>query len=127
MIRTLHRSLGIFSEVFVDEESGRPIWMVDGINTSSKVQDTHAGSREIHLLPESHTPPPHLPFREDPIARLINCRRLLNNGDLRIIRGYFPGSSGVWILVCGFVYILFPSEHNLKKCLAKGVAPSIGG
>lgn len=25
------------------------------------------------------------------------------------------------------MYILFPNEHNLKNCLAKGVVPSIGG
>ena len=109
------------------EGSGRPTWVVDDINKISKAQDTHAGGREIRLLPESQTPPPNLPFRENLIARLINWRRPLSNKDLRIIRDYFPGSSGVWILICGFLYFLFPNEYDLKNCLAKGVVPSIGG
>lgn len=127
LIRTLHRSLRNFSEVFVHEGSGRPIWVVDETNNFNSIKDTHAGDREIHLLPRPYSPPPNLPFREDPINRLINCRRLLSNKDLRIIRNYFPGSSGVWTLICGFVYVLFPNEHNLKNCLAKGIVPSIGG
>lgn len=114
-------------EVFVHEGSGLPIWIVDDVNNFSKDQNTYAEDREIHLLPESHTVLLHLPFREDPIARLINCRRLLSNKHLPIIRDYFPGSSGGWILICGFVYTLFPNKHNLKHCLAKGVVPSIGG
>lgn len=109
------------------EGSGRPIWVVDDFDNFSTVQDTHAGGREIHLLPEFYTPPPYLPFREDPLPQLIDCRRLLGSKYLRIIRDYFPGSSGIWILICGFVYILFPNELNLKNSLAKGIVPSIGG
>lgn len=68
LIRTLHRSLRIFSEVSVREGSGRPIWVVDETNNFSEIQDTHAWGREIHLLSESYAPLPHLPFREDPIS-----------------------------------------------------------
>ncbi|MCJ1349457.1 hypothetical protein MMC31_007697 [Peltigera leucophlebia] len=127
LIRTLHRSLGIFSEVLVHEGSGRPIWIVSDVEHFSKVQDTHAGGREIHLLPEPYTPRPHLPFREDPIARLINCRLLLRKEDLRTIRDYFLGSSGVRVLICEFIYVLFLNQENLNSSLAKGIVPSIGG
>ncbi len=109
------------------EGSGCPIWVVDDFDNFSTVQHTHAGGREIHLLPDIYTPPPYLPFREDPLAQLIDCRRLLSNKYLRIIRDYFPGSSGVWILICGFAYILFPNELNLKICLAKGIVPPLLG
>lgn len=62
LIRTLHRLLRNFSEVFVHERSGHPIWVVDETNNFNSIKDTHAGGREIYLLPRPYSPPPNLPF-----------------------------------------------------------------
>ena len=123
LIRTLQRSLRDFSEVFVHEGSGRSIWVVDEINNFNRIKDTHAGGREIHLLPRPYSPPPHLPFREDPINRLINCRRLLSNKDLRIIRNFFPRFIRSLDLALWIHIYLVPQRAQSKKLFGKGDSP----
>lgn len=127
MVRTLHRSLQNCREVFVHEQSGKTIWLVSPTNTLIPLRDTHAAGREIHIFPKFELPPPDFRFREDPVCRMINCRGLLSDEDIRIIREYFPGSVGARILICGFLVILFDNKKALKKSWKQGVVNYVGG
>lgn len=127
MVRTLHRSLQNCREVFVHEQSGKTIWLVSPTNNLTPLRDTHAAGREIHIFPMFELPPPDFRFREDPVCRMINCRGLLSDEDIRIIREYFPGSVGARVLICGFLVILFDNKKALKKSWKQGVVNYVGG
>jgi hypothetical protein len=128
-IRSVHRSLETWSQVFVLEgDDGKPIWLVSGSAVSTALWDTHAAGREIHYLPDYDLPPANiLNFREDPLTRRINCRRFLRSSDLTTIRDYFPGSVGARVLICGFILILFETQKAMQACMALGSVGSIGG
>lgn len=127
MVRTLHRSLQNCREVFVHEQSGKTIWLVSPTNNMTPLRDTHAAGREIHIFPKFELPPPDFQFREDPVCRMINCRGLLSDEDIRIIREYFSGSVGARVLISGFLVILFDNRKALKKSWKQGVVNYVGG
>ena len=127
MVRTLHRSLQNCSEVLVHEQSGKTIWLVSPTNNLTPLRDTHAAGREIHIFPKFELPPPDFRFREDPVCRMINCRGLLSDEDITIIREYFPGSVGARVLICGFLVILFDNKKSLEKSWKQGVVNYVGG
>lgn len=107
---------------------GKEIWVIPAYDNTIRLHDSHAGAREIHLMPSSEVPPFNLPIsRPDPLTRRINSRRLLRSEDLRQISTYFPGSVGVRVLICNFVFILFNSQRAMQVCWGLGEVETVGG
>ncbi|KAI9781204.1 MAG: hypothetical protein M1816_002464 [Peltula sp. TS41687] len=128
LLRSYHRSLRGCDRVYVQEEPGAPsVWLVPVLE-NIRLFDTHVGGREVHLLPRFELPPPGpgLPLLNDPIPRRINCRRMLNLEDLRIIRKTFPNSVGVRVLIAGYIIVLFENRKAMEACWQHGVVESIG-
>lgn len=128
-IRTLHRTLGACRHVEVHQDyHGKEIWVIPAYENTIRLHDTHAGAREIHILPSSEIPPFNLPIsRPDPLTRRINSRRLLRSEDLRRISVHFPGSVGVRVLICNFIIILFDSKRLMQICWGLGEVETVGG
>lgn len=129
-IRTVHRSLEHCRQVnVVEDREGRVIWLLFARDVVTELWDTHAGGREIQVLPDHDLPPVSMSsmrFREDPLPP-INCRRILRTDELRTLRDYFPGSVGVRTLVSGFLFVLFDDKKSMKRCWELGSLESIGG
>lgn len=53
-IRTLHRTLGACRHVEVHQDyHGKEIWVIPAYENTIRLHETHAGAREIHILPSS--------------------------------------------------------------------------
>ena len=129
LIRTLHRSLETCSRLAVHEgNDGHIIWLVLKVDNMTRIWDTHAAGRKIHIFPDFELPPLYMPrYRPDPLIGRINSRLILKPSDLRIIRDYFPGSVGVRVLICGSVLILFETRKAMKASWELGPMDTIGG
>lgn len=127
-VRTFHKSLAGATWVAVlTEESGKAIWMVHAEH-GLLVPDTHAGGREIHIVPGFEQPAPmRYPFQEDRIPRRINPRKMLTAADLALIRYMFPTCTGVRLLIVGHIIILFKNRIDLESAWKAGVPDEIGG
>lgn len=86
-IRTLHRTLGACRHVEVHKDyHGKEIWVIQAYDNTIRLQDIHAGDREIHITPSSEVPPvqsPDLPTRPinetDQLSAAIAIRRSPSN------------------------------------------------
>ena len=128
-IRTLHRTLGACKHVEVHQDyHGKELWVIPAYDNTIRLHDTHAGAREIHMLPSSEVPPFNLPIsRPDSITRRTNSRRLLRSEYLCRISIHFPGSVGVRVLICNFIIILFDSQRVMQVCWRLGEVETVGG
>lgn len=127
LVRSFHRSLEHCESVSVHEDvDGRMVWLVN-VEDAPKVVDTHAGNREIHFWPVIQMAPPYprTSMLEDPIPRVINCRRMLRPEDLDAIRRCFPGSVGVRVIIAGWVVVLFRDKTSLRACWNQVPSPPV--
>jgi len=79
---------------------------------------THAGGREIHLLPAGITERTTTiwpRFQHDPIRAALNPRRFLSQDDLNLLREMFPSAVGVRVFMSGFIVILFKTRADIEK------------
>lgn len=130
LIRTFHPSLAVAPVVYVLEEKkgeSRFIWIVMMVS-DFLVQSTHAGGREIHVVPTMEHPNPQI-YQEnqrDWIRRRVNPRLMLTAHDMNAIRTMFPSSTGVRILIAGWAVVLFASKDEMVAGWRKGVPDTIG-
>lgn len=92
--------------------------------------ETHAGGREIHVVPFLQVDPncSGIFFEgPDPIPRQINPRRFLTAGDLNRIRRSFPTSSGIVVLMAGQAIILYRTQSDVNAAWRFPPILSIGG
>jgi len=129
LLRTHHRSLARSDTVEVGHEiNGKEIWLVSAA-ASITVLDTHAGGREIHIMPRYMIPDLtgyYARAFEDPIGRELNPRRFLTARDLNHIRNLFPHATGVRVLICGIVIILFRTGSDMRLTWERGGPDTIG-
>lgn len=92
------------------------------------VQSTHAGGREIHVVPAMVHPNPQIYQRDqrDRVRRRVNPRLMLTAHDLNAIRTMFPSSIGVRILIAGWAVVLFASKDEMVAGWRQGVPDTIG-
>lgn len=115
LMRTHHPSLSHISTVYaVVEGTQNCIWVVFIPATHNQIKNTHAGGREIQIVPRLERPNPmrYLYARPDLVGRRINPRRMLTAHDLTAIRTIFPTSVGVRILIAGRAIVLFDSKTS---------------
>lgn len=131
LVRSVHESLRECDTVHVVEErlDGRLIWVIYSWD-ASKIHHTHAGGREIHVVPRFEMPTLSLVyslnFRPRPLKKTINCREFLTQSDLEALQTYFPGSVGVRVLIAGWVVILFNDMSTMETCWKLGNVEEIG-
>ncbi len=119
-IRTFHRSLEKYSNVWVFEDvfGGQIVWVVS-FTSQDMPPDTHAAGRPIHLVPQCEYPAMSMADSAvfppaDPIRRTINLRRMLTAEDLIVARRTFPDAVGIRVLIAGWVIILFRTRSQMK-------------
>lgn len=109
---------------------GRPIWLV-AADEAEKVLHTHAGGREIHVLPSYQFPSVELcqdaGIKASPVVDMIKCREFVPPALLWQIHEIFPTSLGVQVLICGWLIVLFPSKEAMECCWRDGVVDEVGG
>lgn len=128
-IRTFHPAFINVSDVYVRQEmNGNSIWIVF-LSSNPRVSHTHAGGREIHIIPRADKPHPlrYMMPKTVPILRFIYPRRMLTAADIMIIKAAFPLSVGIRVLVSGFAILLFRSKKDTEKTWEKGIPDDIGG
>lgn len=129
IMRTYHSSLSCISTVYaVTEGSRNCIWVVMIPTAHNEIKSTHAGNREIHIIPKIERPNPlvYLLGTLDLVGRRINPRRMLTPHDLNAIRSMFPTAVGVRILIAGWAIVLFNSKSSLYAAWKDGIADTIG-
>lgn len=129
LMRTHHSSLSYISTVYaVTEPTQNCIWVVFIPAAHHEIKRTHAGNREIHIIPRIERPNPlQYPLgRLDLVGRRINPRRMLTPFDLNSIRSMFPTAIGVRILIVGWAIVLFDSKSSLYAAWKDGIPDTIG-
>ena len=97
------------------EKDGRTIWV---ITPKADISCTHAGGREIHIIPYYQRPLQTQMYavgRTDPVSGVINTRRFLSEEDLNIARQAFPSAVGMRVYFSSFAIVLFRSQNDLDK------------
>ncbi|KAI9820469.1 MAG: hypothetical protein M1826_000906 [Phylliscum demangeonii] len=129
-VRSFHPSLEACATVWVHEDvHGPQLWLVP-VSDYRHLLHTHAGGREIHFSPSYVSQPtwaPVVPFREDPISRRIDGRRMLTPDDLHTLRCFFPGSIGIRVLIAGWVIVLFENRRAMVACWGLGAVSTVSG
>lgn len=130
LIRSYHPSLAVAPTVYVLEEiegEGRFIWVVM-MNSYFLVQSTHAGGREIHVVPAMQHPNPQIyqQNQQDRIGRRVNPRLMLTAHDINAIRTMYPNSIGIRILIAGWAVVLFASKDEMIAGWRQGIPDTIG-
>jgi hypothetical protein len=115
MMRTYHPSLAHLDAVQVITElvTKKDIWIVYDASKS----DTHAGGREIHIIPTQSISPTTWFVRgvPDMIPRNINPRQFLSSNDLEVLRAQYPTAIGARVLISGFLVLLYKSRDQIRK------------
>lgn len=108
--------------------SQNSMWVVFIPASYNQIKTTHAGGREIQIVPRLERPNPmrNLYARLDLIGRRINPRRMLTPPDLTAIRIMFPTSVGIRILIAGRAIVLFDSNASKYASWKEGLAYGIG-
>ena len=130
LVRSLHPSLRQSVCVAVVEGGpvGKPLWLVES-EDSDKVKHTHAGGREIHIMPNYIYPPFTAPVgktRSLPISQ-IDCRSFVSAHAVESIREAFPGAVGFQIWFSGWCILLFPNNKSMGDSWKHGTPAEIGG
>ncbi|KAM5467843.1 hypothetical protein MferCBS49748_003823 [Microsporum ferrugineum] len=128
LIRTYHPALSVCRDVYTMREmSGKLFWMA--IVSSKPISHTHAGGREIHIVPAMYTPDPlrYLIPRPIYISRLIYPRRMLTAQDIAKIQQYYPSCVGVRILISGYIIFLFRNILDMRSAWKSGNPDDVGG
>lgn len=99
------------------------------MNSHFLVQSTHAGGREIHVVPGMQHPNPQIYKQnlQDRIGRRVNPRRMLTAHDINAIRAMYPNSVGIRILIAGWAVVLFASKNEMIVAWRQGIPDKIGG
>lgn len=84
---------------------------------------THAGDREIHIIPKIERPNP-LVYLLGRLDLVINPR-MLTPLDLNAIWSMFPTAVGVGVLNVGWAIVLFDSKSSLYAAWKDGIADTI--
>ncbi|KAL4916316.1 hypothetical protein BDW62DRAFT_218808 [Aspergillus aurantiobrunneus] len=121
-VKSCHPALAFRERVWVSESSfGEPVWVVE-----SPTETVHAGGRPIHYFPHDYldyvlreilTPRSPDKFNMH-FDRFINPRRSLTATDLDSLRELFPKSTGVEVLVAGFLVVLFEDITDVQDALS---------
>lgn len=130
LIRTFHPFLAHSDQVWAFQEmTGNVIWGAY-VSSNTCIGHTHAGGREIHILPTGFGPERLIHQfieRTIPICRLIYPRRMLTALDITAIKAAFPLSIGIRVLITGFAVMLFQSRTDMERTWKGGITHDIGG
>ncbi|PTU25680.1 hypothetical protein P175DRAFT_0469193 [Aspergillus ochraceoroseus IBT 24754] len=129
LVRSTHPSLKGCHEVSVVEGGpvDRPVWLVNASDAHC-IESTHAAGREIHIFPTHFSEPlsySHVPVRDVSVVT-IDPRAFLSPQVITLIREAFPGSSGIQIILTGWILVLFPDKKSVEACWAKGAPNNVG-
>ncbi|KAJ5435490.1 hypothetical protein N7445_006375 [Penicillium cf. griseofulvum] len=136
-VRTYHPSLSSQEDVCVSESVfGEPVWLV--LSPLAASQSVYAGGRPIHYFPGYYTVDtsygpfgpltPRSPEKYNQhFDRYINPRRFLTPADLDSLRELFPEAVSIYLLIAGFLIILFEEERHVQDTCNKAWPLELAG